>query len=381
MNKTVSGAANILASASPRIPGEGKYGVKSLTAEELTPMMKGSVADAKIDELEIKIADRGTTDRARLFIEWNQVGKDAGLPETAFAKGTPSQTRSRFLLAFLAANQSEARFFNEVYPEIDDLTIRPYVSRSGTGGRYVVAFEDIAQDDVELYDIDSAAPVEHVEGVIDVLAKLHGRYWQSPRFSTDLSWLNCHSERTGISVLKRIYSWSGDKFFKQDRDVPESMRRLTHLFTKNQDVLEKVWDSMPRTLTHGDCHLGNSYYTRSSGTSGIYDWQAVHLMHGIRDFAYFMVTSVPVDTRRQHEESLMRRYVDGLGAAGVGDEAPDFKEAWDLYRLLAVEGWMTVVVTGAFGGLQSEERVIAATERGVAAMEDLEVEAALNKAL
>lgn len=380
MLKALSSATNLLASAPPLIPGEKKYGVMSITVEELAPMMRGAVAEAKIEKLDIKIADIGTSDRARLFIEWNQAGKDAGLPVTAFAKGTPSQMQSRFLLAFLAGNQSEARFFNEIYPEVPDLTIKPYVSRAGIGGRYVVAFEDMQKDSIELYDVDSAAPLEHAEGVMDVLGKLHGRYWQSPRFSKDLSWLNCASERTGLSILKWVYSWSGDRFFKQDRDLPESMRRLTELFTANQDTLIKFWDSLPATLTHGDCHLGNSYYT-SEGNSGIYDWQAVHLMSGVRDFAYFMVNSVPIDTRRQQEETLLRRYLDGLAAAGAGKEAPDFNEAWELYRLLAIEGWITIVVTGAFGGLQSEERVIAATERGIAAMEDLEVEAALKKAL
>ena len=378
--RAISSIANMLASTSPLIPGERKYGVMSLTPEELAPRMRGKVADAKIDKLEIKIADIGTSDRARLFIEWNQAGKQAGLPDTAFSKGTPSQLRSRFLLAFLAGNQAEAGFFTEIYPEVEDLTIEPYVSRAGMGGRYVVAFEDMQKESVQLYDVDSAAPLTHVEGMIDVLAKLHGRYWQSPRFSQDLSWLNRASERTGIFVLKQVYSWSGEKFFKQDRDIPESMQRLTRLFTRNQNALLKIWDSLPATLTHGDCHLGNSYYT-SDGSSGIYDWQAVHLMHGLRDFAYFMVNSVPIDTRRQQEESLLRRYLDGLAAAGAGKEAPDFNEAWELYRLLAIEGWMTIVVTGAFGGLQSEERVIAATERGTAAMEDLEVEAALQKAL
>lgn len=381
MFKTITSVTNILASVPPIIPGESKYGVMSITAEELTPMMRGSVVAAQIDELEIKIADIGTSDRARLFIKWNQAGQDAGLPETAFAKGTPSQMRSRFLLSFLAGNQSEARFFNEIYPEVEDLTIKPYASRAGIGGRYVVAFEDMQKESIKLYDIESAAPQEHVEGMMDVLAKLHGRYWQSPRFSKDLSWLNRHSERHGISVLKRVYSWSGDKFFKQDRDLPESMNRLTQLFTRNQDAFAKVWDAMPATLIHGDCHIGNTYYNTSDGTSGIYDWQAIHLMSGIRDFAYFMVNSVPIETRRQQEKPLLRRYLDGLASAGAGKEAPGFDEAWDLYRLLAIEGWMTIAVTGAIGGLQSEERVVAATERGIAAMEDLDVEAALKQAL
>ena len=367
--------------AAPWIPGHGRYGLDSLTPGDFTTALATGTPGARVDRIRVEIDSRGTTDRARIHLDWNEAGKNAALPTAAFAKGTSSQLPSRVVVAGFGCHTYETRFFDQIQPTVTDLTITPYVTRSGPGGRYVLAAEDLAlRDDVTFYNADDEAPREHAEAVVDLLATLHGRFWQSPRFQTDLSWLETYAKRPGGQFMKRFFTWSEKRFMKQDRVVPDAVRRLTKDYVRNQDALTRVWEAMPQTLCHGDTHLGNTY-ANADGTAGIYDWQVFHKMNGLRDLAYFLAHSIPTELRRAEEKNLLTRYLDGLAANGAGAEAPDFNEAWDTYRLLTIDGWIAIVFTLAAGGMQPDDRMEVCAERAVHTLVDLDVEEAISSAL
>ena len=50
---------------------------------------------------------------------------------------------------------------------------------------------------------------------------------------------------------------------------------------------------------------------------GFLDWACVAHAPGMRDVAYFLTNSLPVELRRQHERDLLERYRAGLAAAGA----------------------------------------------------------------
>lgn len=381
MRATLSATKDILLGLSPWVPNQSGYGLDSLTPEELTAALATGVPGAKVEALRVEIDSRGTTDRARVHLTWNEAGRVAGLPASAFAKGTSSQLAPRIIVSGFGCHTYESRFFTQIQPSVADLTIAPFVSRAGIGGRYVIAFEDIAlRGDVTFYNADDEASQEHAEAVIDLLATLHGRFWRSPRFQTDLSWLETYSRRPGYPFMERFFSWSEKRFMKQDRVVPDSVRRLTKDYVQNQPALVKVWESMPQTLCHGDCHLGNTF-SNPDGTAGIFDWQVFHKMNGLRDFAYFMMHSIPTELRRAEEQNLLRRYLDRLAEAGAGSEAPGFAEAFDTYRLLTVDGWIAIVFTLAAGSMQPDDRMEVTAKRAINTLVDLDVEKAIAAAL
>jgi len=368
--------------ASPWIPGHGSYGLGSLTPDELTAALAADVPGAQVADLRVEIESRGTTDRARIHLDWNSAGVDAALPVSAFAKGTSSQLAPRVIVSGFGCHTYEARFFQQIHPAVADLTITPYIARAGAGGRYVIAFEDLAlrKGGVTFFDADDEAPKEHAEAVIDLLAQLHGRFWRSPRFAGDLAWLETYSGRPGGQLMKRFFTWSERRFMKQDRVVPDAVRRLTKQYVENQHALTRIWESMPQTLCHGDTHLGNTY-GNPDGTAGIYDWQVLHKMNGLRDFAYFMMHSIPTEVRRNEEKNLLARYLDGLAASGAGAEVPSFEEAFDTYRLLTVDGWITIVFTLAAGGMQPDDRMEVTAVRAINTLMDLDVEQAIRSVL
>ena len=377
MNRSVTALKDAVLGASPWLPSHTAYGLDSLTSDELGRAIGEQVPGARVLRHEVEIDSRGTTDRARIHLTWNQVGADAGLPKSAFAKGTSSQLAPRVIVSSFGCHTYETRFFQQIQPTVADLTITPYVARAGAGGRYVIAFEDVAlRGDVTFFDADDECPKEHAEAMIDLMAKLHGRFWRSPRFDTDLSWLETYSRRPGGNFMQRFFTWSEKRFMAQDREVPDPVRRLTKAYVENQPALVKVWEAMPQTLCHGDTHLGNTF-SNPDGTAGIYDWQVFHKMNGLRDVAYFLMHSVPTELRRAEEKNLIDRYLAGLAEAGAGSETPSLSEAFDTYRLLTIDGWIAIVFTLAAGGMQPTDRMEVTAVRAVNTLMDLDVESAL----
>ena len=377
MNRSVTALKDAVLGASPWLPSHTAYGLDSLTSDELGRAIGGQVPGARVLRHEVEIDSRGTTDRARIHLTWNQVGADAGLPKSAFAKGTSSQLAPRVIVSSFGCHTYETRFFQQIQPTVADLTITPYVARAGAGGRYVIAFEDVAlRGDVTFFDADDECPKEHAEAMVDLMAKLHGRFWRSPRFDTDLSWLETYSRRPGGNFMQRFFTWSEKRFMAQDREVPDPVRRLTKAYVENQPALVKVWEAMPQTLCHGDTHLGNTF-SNPDGTAGIYDWQVFHKMNGLRDVAYFLMHSVPTELRRAEEKNLIDRYLAGLAEAGAGSETPSLSEAFDTYRLLTIDGWIAIVFTLAAGGMQPTDRMEVTAVRAVNTLMDLDVESAL----
>lgn len=382
MLSTIATVRDAALGASPWIPRQDRYGLGSLNPDEFTAALGRSVPGARVEQLRVEIDSRGTTDRARIHLDWNATGRDAGLPATAFAKGTSSQLAPRVIVSGFGCHTYETRFFDQIQPSVADLTIAPYVTRSGSGGRYVLAFEDLAlrEGGVTFYDADDEAPKEHAEAVVELLGSLHGRFWRSPRFQTDLAWLQTYAGRPGGQLMKHFFTWSEKRFMRQDRVVPETVRRLTKDYVCNQAALTRVWQAMPVTLCHGDTHLGNTY-ANADGTAGIYDWQVFHRMNGLRDFAYFLMHSIPTDLRRAEEKNLLERYLHVLAESGAGVEVPSFADAWDTYRLLTVDGWIAIVFTLAAGGMQPDDRMEVTAVRAINTLTDLDVESAIRDAL
>src|SRR5690349_15510750 len=169
MLRTLDATKDLLLGLSPWVPGHGRYGLDSLTTEELERAIRGPVTGARLHGHRVEIDSRGTTDRARLHLDWNEVGRNAGLPATAFAKGTSSGLAPRGIVSGFGCHTYETRFFQQIQPSLADLTITPYLSRSGIGGRYVAAFEDVAlRGDVQFFNADDECTLEHAEAMMDL---------------------------------------------------------------------------------------------------------------------------------------------------------------------------------------------------------------------
>ncbi|TMA26920.1 MAG: hypothetical protein E6J87_21615, partial [Deltaproteobacteria bacterium] len=127
-------------------------------------------------------------------------------------------------------------------------------------------------------------------------------------------------------------------------------------------------DQGPHTLIHGDCHLGNLF--RDGERPGFLDWAVLSHAPGMRDVAYFLCNSLPIELRRKEERDLLMRYRDGLDAAGA--EVPTFDETWRDYRRFALYSWVSAATTAAAGSRMQPIEGMRAMERTNAAVRDLD---------
>lgn len=331
---------NMALGFAPWLPGDRRHGVRSISPDELTHAIAAHVPGARVEQVVVQHDSRSTTDRARLYLTWNEAGVAAGLPATAFAKGTPSTVAPRVINAAFGLCESEVRFYNELQPAVADMTLTPYVARLGAGGRFAVAVNTIESVDATFFETGDTVSLAHAEAMMDALARLHSAYWCSSRFDTDLSWITVYSRRPGWPIARGVMPLYNKIWLQKRDDVPLEVRQLTALYLRNKSALERVWERLPPTLCHGDTHAANTFL-RVDGSVGIFDWQQPHRMHGMRDVSYFIGWSLDPATRRMREHELISRYLEGLRCRGVSD-TPTHAEAFRLHRLFMIDAWNSV---------------------------------------
>lgn len=378
VGETVRGFGRLTLGLSPWAPSQGPDRPAGLTNEFLTWAIARSHPGAAVERFTSEEATSGTTDRHRIRLRWNAAGRDAGLPETMFLKSTARVGKNRALSSVLRMTNTELDFYRCVRNEVPSVAPEAYGMVYGTGGRFLLLLEDLGAGGGLTYSLADEAELRHFELLVDSLAHLHATYWESPRFGTDLGWVKPQRQRPGYGLLTTLFKACRRKILRSDRSIPQPVRRLTELLTREAGTLARLFEQGPRTLAHGDTHTGNSF-ARADGTAGFLDWQVVHQVCGVRDVAYMLGTSLSTELRRKHERWLIERYVSRLAERGIHDL--DYTTAWELYRVFAVDAWDAVVTTAAFAGLQEPENVERAFARGLATVADLESVQAIEQAL
>ena len=99
---------------------------ESITDEWLTDVLGKDTPGAEVISHQLGPEDNGTSNRRRIAVEWNQAGRDAGLVEKLFCKGTQS-LESRYMLG------SEPVLTLEGEAIIDAKGRRSYVTSAGSG--------------------------------------------------------------------------------------------------------------------------------------------------------------------------------------------------------------------------------------------------------
>ena len=69
----------------------------------------------------------------------------------------------------------------------------------------------------------------------------------------------------------------------------------------------RTWRA-PRTVLHGDVHVGNTYFVPGQ-RGGVLDWQL--MLHGswVVDVGYLLTSALEPDVRARHERDLLAEYL------------------------------------------------------------------------
>jgi hypothetical protein len=319
-----------------------------------------------IDSARIEPVHSGTATRSRLRIQYVDGLPAPPGPTSLFIKSRPPDFASALFGVLFDLGGNEVSFYRHLRSEVSVKTPAVHYCE-GDSSNYVMLLEDLSEKGCEFRDLASRCSREEAVRVVTTLAQLHARFWQSERFDTDLAWVHRFETNRDARLLNLVRQLSVPISFQNFGHVlPSSLREVVPQLMDRYQRLEEEWAREPRTLIHGDAHLGNMYF--QDGEAGLLDWQVHQRGQGMRDVAYFLINSLSEELRLAHQEALIAHYLSTLRDLGV---ALEFDTAWRQYRLQSVYAWIAGVVT-APSNFQPETVVVAGLTRSSRALVDLD---------
>jgi hypothetical protein len=314
--------------------------------------------------------DRGTTTRALIELDYK-----AGEGPTRLFVKMQGGAQHRATMWALDMLNHEAR----AYRRFDPMPLEaPTVYAAGLDRlrlQSVVVMEDLTLRGAVLNNARRTVPVERAAGVIDQLAAMHARFWgqeAGPR---------------SIPVRRFFPGWAivsaaGNARFVRER--AELLEAICAPHLRSARALTRRWRAGmaeigrgPRTLLHGDTHVGNTYEL-PDGRFGFLDWQLISRGSWSHDVSYFLTSALSIDDRRIHERELITRYTERLRAGGITDLGAG--QAWEAHRRAQAYGLPCWTATAGYADYQQDDLAVTTAERFAAAYADLDTDAALRAA-
>jgi hypothetical protein len=238
----------------------------------------------------------------------------------------------------------------------------------------LLIIEDLRERGATFPSVTVLTSMARLRSILDQLAALHARYWNSPALTGELSWMEAHTRgrlfdqfSTPAAVPRFIAAQVEREQFKREmvERLGTTADGLFHQFIK----LQRHQATLAQTVCHGDTHIGNTYVLPGD-RAGLLDWQLTSVGFAIHDVSYAMATALSVAERRASERELLAYYRDRLIANCCGD-VPALEQLWREYRMGMVWGvyigWLTTPVVN-YGW----EVSVIAHLRTMTAYEDLE---------
>ena len=341
-----------------------------ITAEWLTELLAVRRPGVVVESLDVLASTQGAATRLRLEATYAP-GRDGGLPPILFVK--TSLTR-RMLVADPHMYVTEVKFYEQIHPTVTCETPEVYAwALDEDTSRFAVVIEDLSLRDAVFPTALSGLTTDDVAPLMSNLARLHAPHWGQRDLLQTYPWLE--TSTTGKSSewwrdsARDIALFELQQRYKLDALDGHPLDRVLGAVAR----LQVLNDAEPRTVIHGDTHIGNCYLLPDGG-GGILDWQLMRIGNWGNDVAYTVMTALDVEERRKGEESLLRLYLDELRALGV--DPPGWDEAWTHYRRQMVWGIIAWTVTPT--AMYSEPLLDALIRRCVAATDDLDTFALLG---
>lgn len=246
--------------------------------------------------------------------------------------------------------RNEVAFYVRLRPELDIEAPRVLgADYDPSSHRLGLVLEDLTTRGASFPNVLKTVSLAQLRGLLDTLASLHARFWNSPRFSGDLGWLETHLSGGVADLMNNL----APAYIQHEIDTQKFKSELVgKLGTTGAELLAGVQAvqrhqaTLSQTVLHGDTHLGNTYLL-DEDRGGLLDWQLVVRGHHMHDVNYLITTALAVADRRAHERDLLHYYLDRLVEAGVSD-LPPFEEVFREYRRALVWGvyigWLTTPV-------------------------------------
>ncbi|MEM8906018.1 MAG: phosphotransferase [Actinomycetota bacterium] len=349
----------------------------AITAEWLTTVLRGSGAldaDGSVASITRTPVGEGVGMLSEIeFLHLTYEGAADDAPDSVVAKFPTANEQNRAVAQQYDVYRREVLYYAELDPHNDAPGPAVHLSAMHDDGHFVIVMENLSGYD--LGDQVVGATLAQTEAGIDLLARQHASFW-GRMTEEEHGWLPRASGSFHADNMFQGAQFGWDPMLATFGDVvPPAVRDMRDGFVATIRSLQEQLDRDPVTLTHGDFRMDNLFF----GTDDehhpvtIIDWQGPLRSRGIHDVAYLLSQSTQIEVRRAHERELVRRYVEGLAAAGVAGYG--FDEAWNDYRAAVLYLWCYAVVIAGTLDSANERGVRWMTEmlrRNATAIEDLD---------
>jgi hypothetical protein len=335
---------------------------------DLTPAFLSEALGRSVTEVTLQPVGTGqVADSARITFVWDPPG--AG-PPTLVAKVTSASDISRAIAGVTRTYEIEVGFYNDLAPQIAiNAPACHFAAHDPTTGAYCVILDDLAP--CEQGDQMRGCTVDEAALALRELPELHAPAWDGPLLDK-LPWIRRREPAEAefastflTSLLPGFFDRYADRL---DDDVIAMSERAIPKAARGASPQQGA------TIIHNDFRCDNLMF--GGPRVWVLDWQTVAIGDALLDVSYFLGGSLLVDDRRQHEEELVRTYVEDLTSRGI---VIDFDEGWTRYRRNAFAG--LVMAIGASMNVERTERgdemFVAMASRAGRHILDLDAEALL----
>jgi Phosphotransferase enzyme family len=340
------------------------------TIADLDEAVLTSLLGRRVTSVSLIGGDAGTSSRARLALTGDDV------PESVFVKMSAETVTTRLMGELGNLADTETRFYRQLAPELTGIPRAHGSEFDPWTGRFVLVLEDLAATPCEFPDTLHPIDADRAALVVELLARVHGTYWgRLPERIGEgpLGWLYTASGDSAALLTSPLLKTSARRVAERT-DLPVERGRF---IDENYRAVAALIDRGPHTVMHGDAHPGNLYFR--DGQAGLLDWQAVRRGHPSRELAYTLVTGMTTEDRVASQRDLLDVYRRALAAGGGPDLDRD--ELFQRYRQGALYPYVAALITAGMGGMQVEDIAMRGVEHSLAALEDLDTVALLQKSL
>jgi aminoglycoside/choline kinase family phosphotransferase len=262
-------------------------------------------------------------------------------PATLIAKTASPSPESVFVAQVMGFYDREVSFYRSLADRLELRTPRCYhADISDDGARFVLLLEEITGART-IDQIEGAARAD-AETLVDQAVVLHARFWDSDELR-GLTWLPpintplflAAADLAAEKLPRYLEYWDGK--------VPAAALDFVRALTPHYPALLDWWVHQGHpTFAHMDYRADNFLFGGSAGEGAVtvLDWQLSVRGVGVWDIANLLAGSLAVEDRRAWEDDLVRRYHEGLLAAGV--QGYDWDRCWREYRCaIGQQAWST----------------------------------------
>jgi aminoglycoside phosphotransferase (APT) family kinase protein len=269
----------------------------------------------------------------------------------------------------LSRGQHEVQFYSEVGRAVD-LPVPVCYDAEYDEARHLA---HILMDDLSATHFQKPLPIppsnRHCELIMESLAQVHARWWNSPRLGTEIG------ERLGAeagaesrlrleNTVPQFFDYLGDALLPQQRQAYEWILASSFLSRRERRLREQS----QVTLIHGDAHAGNMLLPHAAQQRVILiDWHLWGIDVAAIDLAFLLALHWSPQRRAILEKPLLERYHQQLLASGVSGYGWD--NLWRDYREAVIV--MALIPIGQFRRKSPAGVVWFGMQDSLAAFEDL----------